>query len=208
MLSRDNIDLNPRSPGSSLDPYPESSRVLTAIQKGYTPKLKYRSPAHMRTSSERRMYQVQRGPILLDICEVAAHTFNRLSHSKDSTMFSLTLQEIDRALGIQAPLRTSPPQSPPSHPPPSFKPLTLDPKLCPQEKDRQRALFRMEKELHLATSTTQEELELYRERKNVNPAIKLPKQYHNYLDVFSKKEVDTLPEYRAYNHAINLKGDA
>ena len=66
----------------------------------------------------------------------------------------------------------------------------------------------MEKELHLATSTTQEELELYRERKNVDPAIKLPKQYHDYLDVFSKKEADTLPEHRAYDHAINLKGDA
>ena len=65
----------------------------------------------------------------------------------------------------------------------------------------------MEKELHLATFTTQEELELYRERKNVDLAIKLPKQYHDYLNVFSKKEADTLPEHRAYNHAIDLKGD-
>ncbi len=207
MLSRNTINPNPRPPNSSLDPDPEPSRVLTAIRKGYTPELKFRSPAHMRTSSERHMYQAQRS-IPLDICEVAAHTFNRLSRSKDSTMFSLTLQEIDRALEIQAPLRTSPPQSLHSHPSPSFKPLTLDPKLCPQAKDRQQALFRMEKELHLATSTTQEELELYRERKNVDPAIKLPKQYHDYLDVFSKKEADTLPEHRAYDHAINLKGDA
>ena len=66
----------------------------------------------------------------------------------------------------------------------------------------------MEKELHLVISTTQEELELYRERKNVDPATKLPKQYYDYLDVFSKKEADTLPEYRTYDHAINLKGDA
>ena len=130
MLSRNPIDPNPRPPSSSLDPDPEPSRVLTAIRKGYTPELKCRSPAHMRTSSERHVHQAQRS-IPLDICEVAAHTFNRLSRSKDSTMFSLTLQEIDRALEIQAPLRTSPPQSPPTQPSPSFRPLTLDPKLYP-----------------------------------------------------------------------------
>ena len=66
----------------------------------------------------------------------------------------------------------------------------------------------MEKELHLATSTTQEELELYRERKNVDLVIKLLKQYHDYLNVFSKKEVDTLPEHRVYNHVINLKEES
>ena len=63
----------------------------------------------------------------------------------------------------------------------------------------------MEKELYLATSVTHEELEIYRQRKNIDPATKFPKQYHSYLDAFSKKEADTLPKHRTYNYAIYLK---
>lgn len=56
MLSKDNIDLNPQPPNSSLDPYLEPSRVLAAIRKGYTPKLKYQIPTYIRTFSERSVY--------------------------------------------------------------------------------------------------------------------------------------------------------
>ena len=55
------------------------------------------------------------------------------------------------------------------------------------------------------SSVTAEELNAYRERKNVDPAPLLPKQYHDFLDVFSKKESDVLPEHRPYDHAIKLK---
>ena len=136
MLSRDNIDPNLRLSSPSLDPYLEPSRVLEAIRKGYNPKLEYRKPIHLYTPSKRRVYITQKEPTSLDICEVTAHTFDRLSRSKDSTIFSLTLYEIDRALGIRAPPRTPPPLSPPPHLLSSSKPLALDPKLCPQEKDR------------------------------------------------------------------------
>ena len=87
----------------------------------------------------------------------------------------------------------------------SLKLSVINLKLCSQEKNRQRALFQMKKELHLVTFITQEELELYRERKNVDLVIKLLKQYHDYLNMFFKKEVDILPEHRVYNHVINLK---
>jgi hypothetical protein len=32
----------------------------------------------------------------------------------------------------------------------------------------------------------------------------LPKQYHNYEDLFTKKDFDKLPEQRPWDHAINL----
>ena len=38
-----------------------------------------------------------------------------------------------------------------------------------------------------------------------DPATKLPKQYHDFLDVFSRKEADTLPEHRLYDHRIELE---
>ena len=66
-------------------------------------------------------------------------------------------------------------------------------------------ICKMNKELTLETSVTQEELEAIRERKNVDPSTILPKQYHEFLDVFSRKESEVLPERRPYDHAINLK---
>ena len=66
----------------------------------------------------------------------------------------------------------------------------------------------MEIELHLTTSTTQEDLEAYRRSKNIDPATKLSTQYYEFLDVFSRKEADTLPEHRLYNYAIHLKEGA
>lgn len=35
----------------------------------------------------------------------------------------------------------------------------------------------------------------------------MPKKYQRFLDVFSKKKADTLPLYRLYDYAINIKED-
>ncbi|KAG9590724.1 hypothetical protein KCU77_g7839, partial [Aureobasidium melanogenum] len=50
----------------------------------------------------------------------------------------------------------------------------------------------------------QTELEAYRKSKDVDPALILPLQYHEYLDVFSRKDAKTLPPHRPYDHAIDL----
>ena len=63
----------------------------------------------------------------------------------------------------------------------------------------------MEKEIHLAATTTQEDLAAYHEHKNVDSATLLPKLYTAFLDVFSRKEADTLPKHGPYDHAIHLK---
>ena len=42
-------------------------------------------------------------------------------------------------------------------------------------------------------------------KKHFDPAIKLPKEYHQFLDVFSRQEADTLPVHRSYDHKIPLE---
>ena len=39
----------------------------------------------------------------------------------------------------------------------------------------------------------------------VNPADKLSEEYHEFLDVFLKKEANQLPPHRSYNHKIPLR---
>ncbi len=39
----------------------------------------------------------------------------------------------------------------------------------------------------------------------INPATILPSEYHEYLDVFSKKAADTLPPHRSYDHTISIE---
>ena len=63
----------------------------------------------------------------------------------------------------------------------------------------------MEKELHLSATTTPEELEAYRQSKNVDPATLLPERYQEYLHAFSKKKANTLPKHGPQDHTIHLK---
>ena len=42
-------------------------------------------------------------------------------------------------------------------------------------------------------------------KKHFDPAVKLPKEYHQVLDVFSRQEADMLPVHRSYNHKIPLE---
>ena len=42
-------------------------------------------------------------------------------------------------------------------------------------------------------------------KKHTNPATKLPSEYHNFLDVFSRSDADVLPKHRLrYDHSIEL----
>ena len=63
----------------------------------------------------------------------------------------------------------------------------------------------MEKEIHLAVIITQEDLAAYCEYKNVDSATLLLKLYTAFLDVFFRKEADTLLKHEPYDHTIHLK---
>ena len=41
-------------------------------------------------------------------------------------------------------------------------------------------------------------------KKHINPAIK-PKEYHKFLDIFSRQEADMLPVHQSYDHKIPLE---
>ena len=44
-------------------------------------------------------------------------------------------------------------------------------------------------------------------KKHFDPAVKLPKEYHQFLDVFSKQKADTLPVHQSYDHKILLEDE-
>ena len=44
-------------------------------------------------------------------------------------------------------------------------------------------------------------------KKHFDPAVKLPKEYHQFLDVFSRQEADTLPVHWLYDHKIPLEDE-
>ena len=180
------------------------SRILQAIQKGYSPKIKCRNPSPPRTSNVSRADQCGRPSTQLDIVELGARCFDRATRGKDIEVFSITLKEIDGFLNLD------PARSNGSKPPRAALPVQSSSrsKDSTYAKDHSRNLRQMEKEIHLATSTTQEDLEAYRQSKNVDPATILPPRYFEFLDVFSKKDADTLPPHRAHDHAIHLKEGA
>ena len=199
------------------------SRILQAIQKGYSPKIKCRNPFLSRTSIVSRADQCGRPSTQLDIVELGARCFDRATRGKDVEVFSITLKEIDGFLNLEpTPSDESKPRcavlSVPSSSlnPDGSKPRhaalpvqsSSRPKDSTYDKDHGLNLRQMEKEFRLAASTTQEDLEAYRQSKNVDPSTILPSRYFEFLDVFSKKDADTLPPHRAHDHAIHLKKGA
>ena len=186
----------PRSPvpeGTTHDD--EYSRIVIAVKQGKIPTIQYRSLASPRPESQH--------PVTLNVCEVGPQTFTRLVRPDEQASFSLSLMEIDRFLGIPNETPSPSSQEPRTH---ESKPrYHRDPKLCAYDRAQNQAIFKMNRELHLASAVTQEELQAYRDNKNVDPATILPPRYHEFLDVFSRKDADTLPPHRSYDHAIELK---
>ena len=76
------------------------SRVLQIIRKKHFFKIKYRSLSSLRIFVERRTSQVDRSFIQLDIVELRARCFDRVSRFKNSEMFNLILNEIDIFLNL------------------------------------------------------------------------------------------------------------
>ncbi len=66
----------------------------------------------------------------------------------------------------------------------------------------------MKKKFHLTTFTTQEDLEVYQQSKNVDSVTILSFRYFKFLDIFFKKNVDILSLHWTHDHVIHLKEDA
>ena len=63
----------------------------------------------------------------------------------------------------------------------------------------------MEKKIHLTAIIIQEDLAAYCEHKNIDSATLLLKLYTVFLNVFFRKEADTLLKHELYDHIIHLK---
>ena len=66
----------------------------------------------------------------------------------------------------------------------------------------------MKKKIHLTTFTTQEDLEIYWQSKNVDSVIILSLRYFKFLNVFFKKNVNILSLHQVHDHVIHLKENA
>ncbi len=66
----------------------------------------------------------------------------------------------------------------------------------------------MKKKFHLTAFTTQEDLEVYWQSKNVDSIIILSFRYFKFLDVFFKKNINILSLHSAHDYVIHFKKDA
>ena len=138
-----------------------------------------------------------------------AHGFNHVTWLKESEVFSISLHELNAFLGISDLTSFQPSSHVQSLSIPRLdqKILTLvhNTKSCTHAEDHCHALYQMEKEIYLTVTITQEDLAAYYEHKNVDSATLLLKLYTAFLDVFFRKETDTLLKHELYDHIIHLK---
>ncbi len=66
----------------------------------------------------------------------------------------------------------------------------------------------MKKKFHLTAFTTQEDLEVYQQSKNVDSVTILSFRYFEFLIVFFKKNVDILSLHWVHDYVIHFKEDA
>jgi len=69
-------------------------------------------------------------------------------------------------------------------------------------------LHQMKKKFHLTAFTTQENLKVYWQSKNVDSITILSFKYFEFLNIFFKKNVDILSLHQTHDHVIHLKKDA
>jgi len=134
-----------------------SSRILQAIRKRYFSKIKYRSPLFFRIFIERRVKQVERPSIQLNVVELKARGFDCVVRAKNVEIFSITLREINLFLNF---VETSSrfgldlAQFSNSLNSSRFSLFYKDIKINIYDRDRRLALHQMKKKIHLATFIT------------------------------------------------------
>jgi len=145
-------------------------------------------------------------------------SFDHAAHVKDIEVFSVTLKKIHVFLNLES-ISSSSLDSDESKS--RHTTLTVHSKnsstltqfsSCSQDstydKNHRLNLHQMKKKFHLTAFTTQEDLEVYRQSKNVDSVTILSFRYFKFLDVFFKKNVDILSLHQAHDHVIHLKEDA
>ncbi len=147
-----------------------------------------------------------------------ARSFDHAARVKDIEVFSVTLKKIDVFLNLElissssldsdeskSRRATLTVRSKNSSTLAQFSSRSQD---SMYDKNHHLNLHQMKKKFHLTAFTTQEDLEVYRQSKNVDSVTILSFRYSEFLDVFFKKNVDILSLHWAHDHVIHLKEDA
>jgi len=195
-----------------------SSRILQVIQKEYSSKIKCWNSFLSRISVVSQADQFDQSSIQLDIVELRVRSFDHAAHVKDIEVFSVTLKKIDVFLNLES-ISSSSLDSDESKS--RRATLTIHSKNSSTlaqflsrsqhsmyDKNHRLNLHQMKKKFHLTAFTTQEDLEVYWQSKNVDSVTILSFRYSEFLDVFFKKNVDILSSHWAHDHVIHLKEDA
>ncbi len=147
-----------------------------------------------------------------------AQSFDHAAHVKDIEVFSIILRKIDVFLNLES-ISSSSLNSDES----KLRHATLiihskNSSTLAQfsshfqdsmyNKNHHLNLHQMKKKFHLAAFTTQEDLEVYQQSKNIDSVTILLFKYFKFLNIFFKKNVDILSLHWAHDHVIHLKEDA
>jgi len=133
-----------------------------------------------------------------------AQCFDWATCNKDIKVFNITLKKIDDFLNLDSVS--------------SNESKSCDVTLSAQSsscfknsiyaKDHSWSFHQMKKKIYLTTFTTQEDLEIYQQSKNVDSVTILSLRCFKFLDIFFKKNVDILSLHQTHNHVIHFKEDA
>ncbi len=147
-----------------------------------------------------------------------ARNFDHAAHVKDIEVFSVTLKKINVFLNLEliSSFSSDSDESKSRH-----ATLTVHSKNSSTltqfssrsqdsmyDKNHCLNLHQMKKKFHLTAFTTQEDLEVYQQSKNVDSVTILSFRYFEFLNVFFKKNVNILSLHQAHDHVIHFKEDA
>ncbi len=176
--------------------------ILQVIQKEYSSKIKCQNSSFFKTSVVLQADQFNQSFIQLDIIELKAWSFDHAAHVKDIEVFNITLKKINVFLNLESisSFNLNSDESKLRH-----TTLTVHSKnsstlaqfsSCSQDsmydKNYCLNLHQMKKKFHLTAFTTQEDLEVYWQSKNVDSVTILSFRYFEFLNVFFKKNVNIL----------------
>jgi len=195
-----------------------SSCILQVIQKDYSSKIKCQNSSFFKTSVVFQADQFNQSFIQLDIVELRAWSFNHAVCVKDIEVFSIILKKIDVFLNSES-ISSSNLDSDGSKS--RHTTLTIYSKnsstlaqfsSCFQnsmyDKNHHLNLHQMKKKFHLTAFTTQEDLEVYWQSKNIDSVTILSFRYFKFLNIFFKKNVNILFLHWVHDYVIHFKEDA
>ncbi len=165
-----------------------SSCILQVIQKEYSSKIKCQNSSFFKTSVVLQADQFNQSFIQLVFLNLESISSSSLdSDESKSRHATLTVHSKNSSTLAQ------------------FSSHSQD---SMYDKNHRLNLHQMKKKFHLTAFTTQENLEVYQQSKNVDSITILSFRYFKFLDVFFKKNVDILSLHWAHDHVIHLKEDA